>query len=63
MEERGGEFLDEHNDDGYQNTKAISKVKSHADGNKFQASSLIESTPKPNNAREKEKTVKMSREK
>ena len=51
----GGEFSDEQNDDTYQNTEHISQVNAHADGNEFEPSSLIESTSKPNNAKEKEK--------
>ena len=55
MEENGGEFLDEQNNDNYQNTEDISQVNAYAVGNEFEPSSLIGSTPKPNNAREKEK--------
>ena len=55
MEENGGEFSDEQNNDSYQNTEDISQVKAHADGNEFEPSSLTGSTPKPNNAKEKEK--------
>ena len=55
MEEIGGEFSDEQNDDSHQNTEDISQVNAHADGNESEPSSLIESTPKPNNAKEKEK--------
>ena len=55
MEEIGGEISDEQNDDTFQNTEDISQVNTYADGNEFKPSSLIESTPKPNNAKEKEK--------
>ena len=55
MEEIGGEISDEQNDDTFQNTEDISQVNAYADGNEFKPSSLIESTPKPNNAKEKEK--------
>ena len=55
VEENGGEFSDEENEDSYQNTEDISQVNAHADGNEFEPSSLTESTPKPNNAKEKEK--------
>ena len=40
VEENGGEFSDEQNDDSYQNTEDISQVNVHADGNKLQPSSL-----------------------
>ena len=46
-----------------QNTEDISQVNAHADGNEFEPRSLIESTPKPNNAKEKKKEVKPNREK
>ena len=55
VEENGGEFLDDQYDDSYQKTEDISQVNAHADGNEFKPSSLIESTPKTNNAKEKEK--------
>ena len=55
MKENGGEFSDEQTDDSYQSTKDISQVNAHADGNEFEPSFLIESTPKPNNVKEKEK--------
>ena len=49
---------------GILNTEDISQVNVHADGNEFETSSLIESAPKPNNAKEKEKKeVKTNREK
>ena len=92
VEENGGEFSDEQNDDSYQNTKDIisqvnahadisqvnahadisqvnahadiSQVNAHADGDEFELSSLIESTPKPNNAKKKrKKEVKTNPEK
>ena len=55
VKENGGEFSDEQTDDSYQSTEDISQVNAHADGNEFEPSFLIESTPKPNNAKEKEK--------
>ena len=55
MEENGDEFSDEQNYDSFQNTKDISQVGAHADGNEFEPSSLTQSTLKPNNAKEKEK--------
>ena len=55
VEENGGEFPDEQNDDSYQNNKDNSQVNAHADDNEFKPSSLIKNTPKPNNAKEKVK--------
>ena len=55
VKENGGEFSDEQTDDSYQSTEDISQVNAHADGNEFEPSFLTESTPKPNNAKEKEK--------
>ena len=55
VKDNGGEFSDEQTDDSYQSTEDISQVNTHADGNEFEPSFLIESTPKPNNAKEKEK--------
>ena len=55
VKENGGEFSDDQTDDSYQSTEDISQVNAHADRNEFEPSFLIESTPKPNNAKEKEK--------
>ena len=67
VEENRGEFSDEQNDDSYQNIEDISQVNAHADDNEFEPICLNESTPKPNNVKEKVKkkfkrTVKSNRQ-
>ena len=58
MEENGGELSDEQNYDSFQNTKYISQVSAHADGNEFESSSLTQSTQ---TTRKKKKKNKLKR--